>query len=262
MKNVFLTLFSLAIIFFSACSKVDTTSIPNNSTSPSGAFTAIKSGTINSQNGSATSGTIEVGVDAANNYLLHLKSDFKSDFGTGAVTLILSKTGAYNSATDSLISLVSTNGDQYYKISANSFSSFDYFIVYCYAAKESFGVAALKTATSTTPVGNLTVQRTGTFINQNGSPATSGTVQIGLDAAGAQWLKFGADFVTETTSGAAIVALSKNATYSDNTVISVGAMNKKGEQYYKVSTPVGNEYTEIIIWCAAAKIAFGHAPLK
>ena len=116
--------------------------------------------------------------------------------------------------------------------------------------------------TSATPVGTFTVQRTGTFVHQNGSPTTSGTVQIGLDANGAQWLKFGADFVTETTSGAAIVAMSKSVTYSDNTVTSVGSLSKKGEQYYKITTPLGNEFTHVIIWCAAAKIPFGNAPLK
>jgi len=136
-----------------------------------------------------------------------------------------------------------------------------FILILFFGACKKTDTSIIPDTSSSVPV-NFSVQRTGTFVTQSSSPATSGTAQIGLDAAGAQWLKFNSDFITETTSGNAIVVLSKSVNYSENTVLAVSAISKNGEQYFKVSTPIGTEYSHIIIWCMAAKIPFGNAPLK
>ena len=253
---------SIMAFFIAGCSKTESVNVLRLPTGPIGEFIILKSGSLVGQNSSKLFGSVEFGIDGSNNYLVHLLSDFTTDFGSNINTLILSKNGVYDTKTDVPITLLNSNGEKYFKISLLEYNTFSNLILLNTAANVTIASSALKSVISNNPIGAFTVQRTGIFVTQASSPATSGTVQIGTDAAGVQWLKFNANFVTETASGAAVVDLSKGSVYADNTVIAIGAINKIGEQYFKITTPVGNEYTHVIIWCMAAKIPFGNAPLK
>ena len=261
MLNRFLILFSLISLITVACKK-DTVANPDNTVTVSGSFTPIMVGTFSAQNGTPTGGKVYIGTDDKN-ALLKLGSDFTTEFGSGAATIYLSKGATYSDATVLQTSLVSKNGEQYFKLTALPSSDYTHVLVYCAAAKVPFGNASLKVVdtTSKVPVGNFISLRAGTLVNQNGTPPTKGSVQLGVDDNNKQFLKTSSDFITEL-SGAVTIYLSKGNVFNMTTVQAVSPITKNGEQYFKVGTSIGTEFTHAIIWCPAAKIPFAYVELK
>ena len=263
MFHRFLIFSSLLLLILLSCKK-DTAPvvIPDNSIAVSGSFTPVSSGTFTAQNGTPTAGKVYIGTDDKN-ALLKLGSDFITEFGSGAVTVFLSKSASYADATVLQTSLVSKGGEQYFKLSALPSSDYTNVIVYCSAAKVQFGNATLKAVDTSgkTPVGTFTSQRTGILVNQNGTPPTKGSVQLGIDGNNTQFIKTSSDFQTEL-SGAVTVYLSKGNVYNAATVQAISLITKNGEQYFKVTPKITADFTHAIIWCPAAKIPFGYVELK
>jgi hypothetical protein len=121
--------------------------------------------------------------------------------------------------------------------------------------------ATTPAATTDQPVGAFTATRTGSLVAQNGTP-TAGTVQLGTDTKSTVFLKLNSNYKSDYHSGAVTLYLSKGATYKTETVQLISGVSKDGEQYFKVTPSVGNEFTHLIVWCSAAKIPFGNAELK
>lgn len=145
MKKTFLFSFILSLFIFASCKKDETTvSTPTPSDAPVGTFTAARAGSLTAQSGTVTGGKVEIGVDTKGTQFLHLVSDFKSDFHTGAVTLYFSKGATYSDAGVKSVSLVNKNGEQFFKVTPSVSNDFTHLIVWCGVAKIPFGVAELK----------------------------------------------------------------------------------------------------------------------
>ncbi|TAE55104.1 MAG: hypothetical protein EAZ89_06005 [Bacteroidetes bacterium] len=119
----------------------------------------------------------------------------------------------------------------------------------------------------TQPSGAFTASRTGTFIAQNAT-GSAGMASLGTDEDGAQFLKLGSDFTTNFATGTVTVYLSKGQTYTADpangnpSLRLLGVTRKAGEQYFKLETAVGADFTHVILWCASANVPFGYAPLN
>ncbi|MFN0034928.1 MAG: DM13 domain-containing protein [Saprospiraceae bacterium] len=136
----------LLLLSFAACQK-ETAPDPVNPTLPSGAFTENLAGVFQHQNGYNAEGTAQLGTDDANTQWLRLAHDFKASLSTGAVTVYLSKNQnlALNSADSFLrVSLVTTPGEHFYKISPAVGDDFKFAILWCASASVQFGNAELK----------------------------------------------------------------------------------------------------------------------
>lgn len=120
---------------------------------------------------------------------------------------------------------------------------------------------------SSLPNGELTVQRSGTFVAQNGTP-TQGMAQVGTDDDGATFLRFSDDFMTELATGTVSIFLSTSDTFtadpgSGNPDLSlIGVVNGNGEAFYKQTGGIDSKFTHVILWCGTANIPFGYAPLQ
>ena len=134
---------ALALLFASCKKSTETVTV--DSSQPSGAFTASKTGSLTAQNGTPTTGTIQLGTDAQGTTFLHLGSNFKTELGTGTATVYLSTTATYmanpgaGNPTLKLIGVVAANGEKYYKITGTVPSNFTYVIIWCGSANIPFG---------------------------------------------------------------------------------------------------------------------------
>jgi len=145
MKNIFLFLFSISLISFSACIKdVAAPTLTTTGNTNIVNFKALKTGTIIPQNGSNSSGTIELGVDSFSNHYLKLKSDFKSTFTNVTLIVSLSTTADFNENTSVSIGSVTASGEKYYNITLYQFNNATYFILYNTASNTQFGNAQIK----------------------------------------------------------------------------------------------------------------------
>ena len=119
---------------------------------------------------------------------------------------------------------------------------------------------------SSKPQGDFKASRTGTITAQNSTPS-AGTVQIGKDEKGTEFVKLGADFITEFGTGTVSVYLSSSATFTASPGTGnpdlrlLGPALKKGETYYKMDPEVQSKFTHLILWCGTAGIPFGNAKL-
>lgn len=120
---------------------------------------------------------------------------------------------------------------------------------------------------STRPNGDFTVQRDGDFVAQNGTP-TQGMAAIGTDSQGDQFVRFGSNFRTELATGTVTVYLSKSQSLQfdpakgNPNVRAIGIVGQNGENFFKVNTPAGSDFTHVVLWCGSASIPFGYAPLQ
>ena len=123
------------------------------------------------------------------------------------------------------------------------------------------------TIDSAIPNGTFTAQRTGAFTAQNGTP-TAGTIRVGTDTKGTNFVHLGTDFKTELGTGTSILYLSKTAVYKADPAKGnpdlklIGTISKNGEQYYKLSAAVSSDFAYAIVWCATASVPFGNANVK
>ncbi len=117
------------------------------------------------------------------------------------------------------------------------------------------------------PVGNFEVDRQGDLVAESGTP-TKGTVQLGTDSEGADFLRFSSDFTTELGTGTVGIFLSTSATYTTDPANGnpdlrlIGNVASNGEMFVKLNSAPEAKFTHIILWCATASIPFGNAELQ
>ncbi len=121
---------------------------------------------------------------------------------------------------------------------------------------------------SSLPNGVLTVQRTGTFVDQNAS-GSAGRASIGPDTQGTTFLAFNNEFRTKLSTGTVTVWLSTSDTFTASpgtgspNLLLVGPVRNAGENFFKIPTGVDvGKYTHVILWCGAVSVPFGNARLQ
>lgn len=117
------------------------------------------------------------------------------------------------------------------------------------------------------PDGTFSASESGMFVEQN-STGSAGTVELGLDSKGTQFLRFGSDFTTNLGTGTVTVYLSTSMDYvadpgSGNPDLRlVGIVATNGETFYKLDPAAASKFTHVILWCGSANIPFGYAELQ
>lgn len=119
----------------------------------------------------------------------------------------------------------------------------------------------------TKPQGAFTVSRSGSFVEQNAT-GSKGAAQLGTDADGVQFLKFGSDFATNFATGTVTVYLSTSMTFTPDpgagnpALRLIGPVAKAGENYFRLDPVAAAKFTHVILWCGSANVPFGYAPLQ
>lgn len=120
---------------------------------------------------------------------------------------------------------------------------------------------------SPSPKGDFTVERSGSFTAQNGTP-TVGTIEYGKDEDNVYFVHFGSDFITDQATGTVGLYFSTSDTFTADPangnpdLMQVGSVTVNGEQYFKLSAPVSSSFTHLILWCNTAAIPFGNGKLQ
>ncbi|MEL7339673.1 MAG: DM13 domain-containing protein [Bacteroidota bacterium] len=117
---------------------------------PQGTFAAAKTGTITEQNGTGSTGVVELGTDSESTQFLRFGDDFVTNLATGTVTVYLSTSDEFvadpmNGNPDLfLVGAVKSNGENFFKIAPQADSKFTHVILWCGSANIPFGFAALQ----------------------------------------------------------------------------------------------------------------------
>ncbi|REG91430.1 DM13 domain-containing protein [Algoriphagus antarcticus] len=112
--------------------------------------------------------------------------------------------------------------------------------------------------------GPVTVLKTGTLTAQS-STNTKGMVQVVTNAEGKYFVRLTDEFTTKFSTGTVTVYLSTSdklqlATSGSFQLVSI--VGKAGEHFFPISGAPDAKFTHGIIWCGAAAIPFGFAPLN
>jgi hypothetical protein len=119
----------------------------------------------------------------------------------------------------------------------------------------------------TVPTGTFTVQQSGSFVEQNGT-GSMGTVEVGTDSDGEQFLRFGSNFNTNLATGTVTVYFSTSMEFVPNPGAGnpdlqiVGPVGQSGENFFLVEPDLDSKFTHVILWCGSANIPFGYAELN
>jgi len=117
------------------------------------------------------------------------------------------------------------------------------------------------------PTGELSVMRSGSFVEQNGT-GTTGMAALGTDDNGEQFLRFDPGFQTNLGTGTVTIFLSTSDMFvadpanGNPDLRLVGNVAMNGESFYQIAPNVESRFTHVILWCASASIPFGYAPLQ
>ena len=120
---------------------------------------------------------------------------------------------------------------------------------------------------SPSPKGDFTVERSGSFTAENGTP-TVGTIEYGKDEDDVYFVHFGSNFVTDQATGTIGLYFSTSATFTADPgngnpdLMQVGSVTTNGEQYFKLNAAVASSFTHLILWCNTAAIPFGNGQLQ
>lgn len=120
---------------------------------------------------------------------------------------------------------------------------------------------------SSQPMGDLTVERSGTFTAQNNKP-TQGSAELGKDEDNITFLRFTNDFTTDLATGTVTVYLSTSEVYmadpgnGNPDLKLLGAVAGTGEGFHRIEGGVDSKFTHVILWCESVGIPFGFAPLQ
>ncbi len=123
------------------------------------------------------------------------------------------------------------------------------------------------TIDSSLPNGTLTIDRSGSLTAENGTP-TAGTVELGFDEQNTGFLRFANDFMTELATGTVSVYFSTSSVFTADPgngnpdLLLVGAVQKNGEQFFRLNFEVPSDFTHVILWCNTASIPFGNAQIQ
>jgi len=120
----------------------------------------------------------------------------------------------------------------------------------------------------TRPTGSLSVQRSGSFIDQN-SAGSMGTASLGVDTQGKEFLSFSSNFNTALATGTVTVYLSTSATFMPDpangnpNLLVLGPVRSSGENFFAIPTGSSTaKYTHVILWCGSVGVPFGNARLQ
>lgn len=117
------------------------------------------------------------------------------------------------------------------------------------------------------PQGALTVTKMGSITEQNGT-GSKGSVKLGTDTKGVQFVQFGSDFQTVLATGTVTVYLSTSQNYvadpgnGNPNLKLIGIVQKNGEQFFKLEPKADTKFTHLILWCGSANIPFGFTALN
>jgi hypothetical protein len=145
-KNLFVIAL-LSIITLASCTKTETVEVAVDASQPVGTFTKARMGTLVPQNGTPTAGMVQIGTDSKGTSFLKMGTDFKTELGTGTVTVFLSTSGTYKADPMKgnpdlkLVGVVSKNGEQFVKLNTAVPSNFTHIILWCATAGIPFGNA-------------------------------------------------------------------------------------------------------------------------
>ena len=112
--------------------------------------------------------------------------------------------------------------------------------------------------------GPVTVLKTGTLTAQS-STNTKGMVQVVTNTEGKYFVRLTEDFTTKFSTGTVTVYLSTSDRLqlsSSGSFQLVSIVGKAGEHFFPLTAAPDTKFTHGIIWCGAAAIPFGFAPLN
>lgn len=117
------------------------------------------------------------------------------------------------------------------------------------------------------PKGDFTVERSGTFTAEGGTP-TAGTVEYGKDEDDVYFIHLGSDFTTDQATGTLGLYFSTSSVFTSDPgngnpdLMALGTITSNGEQYIMLDEAVSSSFTHIILWCNTAGVPFGNAALQ
>lgn len=142
--------FTLALLgLFSACADKDDMKLKPDDT-PSveiGEFTVLKSGTLNRQSGTNTTGQVQLVQNTEGKFFVRLSENFTTKFSTGTVTVYLSTSSTLrlnDTASFQLLGQANRAGEHIYALNAAPDAKFNHGIIWCGAAAIPFGFAMLE----------------------------------------------------------------------------------------------------------------------
>ncbi len=154
MKFNLIYLLPLLSFFFVSCDEDETTTVTEtvevNADAPIGDFTAVRSGALVAQNSTPTEGDVALGTDSRDISFLQLGSNFKTNQGTGTVTVYFStsmefKADPANGNPDlQLVGAITKDGEDFFKLNGAVDSKFTHVILWCASANIPFGYAEIK----------------------------------------------------------------------------------------------------------------------
>lgn len=112
--------------------------------------------------------------------------------------------------------------------------------------------------------GPITVVKTGTLTAQS-STNTLGMFQLVTNAEGKYFVRLTENFTTKFSTGTVTVYLSTSDRLqlsTSGTFQLVSIVGKAGEHFFPLTAAPNAKFTHGIIWCGAAAIPFGFAPLN
>jgi hypothetical protein len=112
--------------------------------------------------------------------------------------------------------------------------------------------------------GPITVVKTGSLTAQS-STNTLGMVQLVTNQDGKFFVRLTENFTTKFSTGTVTVYLStsdKLQLSTSGTFQLVSIVGKAGEHFFPLTAAPDSKFTHGIIWCGAAAIPFGFAPLN
>ncbi|WP_111670284.1 DM13 domain-containing protein [Algoriphagus litoralis] len=113
-------------------------------------------------------------------------------------------------------------------------------------------------------MGEIEVIKAGTLTAQS-STNTMGIVSIVKDKDGKYFVQLSDTFTTKFSTGTVTVYLATSQTLALSNSASfqlVSIVGKPGEQFFSLPGLPDSKFTHAIIWCGAAAIPFGFAPLN
>lgn len=147
-QSFFLSLIFVAIAFLASSCTPDPITI--DSSLPNGTFTAQKSGTLIAESSTPTTGTVELGTDEDNVNFLRFADNFVTELATGTVSVYFSTSDTFTADPGSgnpdlqQVGAISSNGEQFVKLSGAVDSKFTHVILWCNTAGVPFGNAPLQ----------------------------------------------------------------------------------------------------------------------
>lgn len=133
--------------------------------------------------------------------------------------------------------------------------------------KETETITETVTVDSSMPRGAFIVSKSGGLVEQNGT-GTMGTVQLGSDEDGVQFLKLTNGFTSNFGTGTIVVYMSTTMNYvadpgnGNPDLKLIGNVTSGGDRYFKIAPSADAQFDHVILWCASAGIPFGYAALN